>query len=226
MLDATESARARRVLRLSEGAAIQVFDGRGGAFRATLSGSAPGGRVRIACADPLPAPEPIVRLTVGVAILKGDGMTAIVRQLAELGVDRVRPLLTERSEGRTSASRQRRWQSAALAGTRQCGGALVPDVEAPVRLTDWMTEPLPEARFIALPGDAAASGTASGRWRYAGNRVALAVGPEGGFSPAEAEAARTRGWRPLRLGNRVLRTGTAAATAAARILIPVSLPGR
>ncbi len=221
VLDAAESARARRVLRLPDGASIQVFDGKGGAYLATVSGPAPGGRVQVACAEPLATPESTVQLTVGIAIPKGDGMTAVVRQLAELGVARVAPLLTERSEGSAAPSRRKRWEAAALSGTRQCGGALVPEVTAPARLSDWMAGALPETRLIAAPG----AGSEPDR-RHTGNRVVLVIGPEGGFSPAEAEAARACGFQARRLGNRVLRTGTAAVVAAARILIPAPSPNR
>ncbi len=209
------------MLRLSPGARVQVFDGRGGAWTATLCAPEPGISARLSCGDPLDATEPALRLSVGVAIPKADAMTGIVRQLAELGVFSVTPLLSERSEGSRGLSRQRRWEGAALSGVRQSGGARIPEIRMPTPFLEWIESPLPEARLLALPGEMPEPAELAPE-----DELVLGIGPEGGFAPAEAEAALARGFRPLGLGPRILRTGTAAVVAAARFLAPASLSGR
>ncbi len=196
------------MLRLRRGDEVEVFDGAGRAFAAAVAGESEG-VVEVRCRDAVPTPEAPIRLTAAVAIPKGDGMTALVRQLAELGAARIVPLLTERCEG--SRERLRRWEAAALSGVRQGGGARLPRVQPAAPFGAWIEGDLPTTRWIALPG--AARGPAPPT-----EDAAFAIGPEGGFTRAEAEAAAARGFRPLGLGGRVLRVGTAAVVAAARIL--------
>ena len=217
-LASAESHHLLRVLRLAPGAEVEVFDGVGRAFSATFVGADDDGRCLLRRRAPLPPREPAVRLTVGVAIPKGDGLTGIVRQLAELGAASITPVLTERSEGPTSPARLRRWRAAALSGTRQCGRAIIPAVTVPTPIETWVGAALPPERWIASPppAGAVACGAPPGR---AADRV-LAVGPEGGFSTEELHEAYRHGFHRLDLGERTLRTGTAVVVAAATLLRP------
>ncbi len=235
-LDAAESHRLLRVLRLGPGARVEVFDGRGRAFAACFAGADGEGNCLLVRGAELPPREPPVRLTVGLAIPKGDGLTAIARQLAELGVTALIPLTTERSEGAASPSRLPRWRAAALSGTRQCGRALVPEICPPAAFGPWIGGSLPPQRWIASPTppegsprsvreslSPGAAGAAPSREELAEaaaksagtSSIVVLIGPEGGFSPAEFEAAAARRFRRLDLGERILRTGTAALVAAA-----------
>ena len=167
-----------------------------------------------------------MRLAVGLAIPKGDGLTGIARQLAEIGATSIVPLVTERSEGGRSPTRLRRWRAAALSGTRQCGRAVVPEVAAPIPFGVWIRDVLPGDRWIASPRRTAEDFPGPAPPPPAGDR-ALAVGPEGGFSLEELRAATRHGFRRLDLGERILRTGTAAVLAAAALLpAPAPVSGR
>ncbi len=216
-LEEAESHYLLRVLRLEPGVEVEVFDGVGRAYAARFLAADGRGRCRLAVDAEVPSREPGRRLTLAVAPPKGDGLTRVARQLAELGASRLIPLITERtSDGRR---RPARWREAALSGTRQCGRARIPRVERPVAFADFLAAPLPPVRRIAsltpLPGV-----RQSGQSPPAGDGrdLVVAIGPEGGFAPGELAAARDRGFVRLDLGERVLRTATAAVIAAARLL--------
>ena len=223
LLSDAESHHARRVLRLGPGAEVEVFDGDGRAFAALLWKLDAAGRCLLRRLDPLPARESLIRLTVAVAIPKGDGLTVIVRQLAELGASSVVPLTTERSEGTTAPSRVRRWRAAALAGARQCGRAAVPTIHAPEDWGSFLRGALAGERWIAVPGSPGADGPAVAPLAAPAEQV-VAIGPEGGFSDRELGDAERRDFRRLCLGSRVLRTGTAAVVATTVLLGEPSAP--
>ena len=218
-LDAGETHHLLRVLRLRPGAAIEVFDGAGQAFSARFVGVDGEARCLVERGGALPTREPGIRLEVGVAVPKGDGLTAIVRQLAEIGAGTIVPLTSEHSEGRAAPDRLARWRAAALSGTRQSGRATVPTVAAPAPFAGWLRGRLAPDRWIASPRTARTIPQSPPGLRAAGDRV-LAVGPEGGFSAGELEDAHRHGFRRLDLGERILRTGTAAVVAAALLLRP------
>ena len=216
-LDAAETHHLLRVLRLRPGADIEIFDGAGNAFSARFVEVDGEARCLVERGAALPAREPGIRLAVGVAVPKGDGLTAIVRQLAEIGAGTIVPLTSEHSEGRTAPDRLARWRAAALSGARQSGRAAVPTVAAPAPFEGWLRGNLAPDRWIAAPRTARAVPEGTPGPRAAGGRV-LAVGPEGGFSAGELEDAHRHGFRRLDLGERILRTGTAAVVAAALLL--------
>lgn len=238
-LDEGESHRFLRVLRLGSGAEVEIFDGAGQAFSARLAAVETDGRCRLERGAPVAAREAAVRLTLAVAIPKGDAFTDICRQLSEIGAAVVAPLVTERTEGAATPARLRRWRAAALAGSRQSGRAGVAEILPAASFAEWLREGGTFARrWIAAPDrpdredrddrpdrdeapvgpagplssasrpDSAASSPVSP------NSVVAAIGPEGGFTPDEAAAALRRGFGRLDLGERVLRTPTAAAVAA------------
>lgn len=218
-LDAAETHYLLRVLRLGPGAEIEIFDGAGNAFSARFVGMDEEARCLVERGPPLPPRESGIRLAVGVAVPSGDGLTAVVRQLAEIGADTIVPLTSEHSEGRATPARLARWRAAALSGTRQSGRAAVPTLADPVPFEDWIRGKLAADRWIASPRAAQAAAHGVPLPEAAGGRV-LAVGPEGGFSARELEDSHRHGFRRLDLGERILRTGTAAVVAAALLLRP------
>lgn len=218
-LDAAETHHLLRVLRLRPSAEIEIFDGAGNAFSARFVGVDGEDRCLVERGAALPPREPGMRLAVGVAVPKGDGLTAIVRQLAEVGADTIVPLTSEHSEGRATPARLTRWRAAALSGTRQSGRATLPAVAEPAPFEKWLRGKLAPDRWIASPWTARAAPHGTPAPEAAGGRV-LAVGPEGGFSARELEDAHRHGFRRLDLGEGILRTGTAAVVAAALLLRP------
>src|SRR3954466_7094557 len=117
------------VLRLGPGAELEVFDGRGGRFRATLAASG----LEIGAA--LPSPGRRGDIVLAQALAKGEKMDLVVQKATELGAVRIVPLTTERSVVRLDAdrgaARTARWRRIAEQAARQCGRADVPTIDGP-----------------------------------------------------------------------------------------------
>ncbi len=204
-----------RVLRLGVDDVITVFDGRGAQFYARIQALARG-EVQIVLGEPCAGePESDLRLTLAQGVARGERMDWVVQKAVELGVTCIVPVVTERSVVRLDAAqalnRQRHWQAIAVAACEQCGRTWLPEVAAPVPLHAWL-ETLAPGGLRVLPSLAAAPLAAL---PPAASAVQVLIGPEGGLSPSEADAARARGFQAVGLGPRVLRTETAAVVALA-----------
>jgi 16S rRNA (uracil1498-N3)-methyltransferase len=207
-----------RVLRITPGAAVRVFDGRGLERHARVRHV---GRhdVQVDITGPAtPAEEGRLRVTLAQALLKGDKIDGVIRDAVMMGVAAVQPLLTARTDVPPSAvargGRLDRWRRISIASAKQCGRAVVPDVLAPVRLEACLEHDRSDLRlFLREP----AAGDAEPVSRLAcGEGVISAlvlVGPEGGWSADECAHAEAAGCRPLRLGRRTLRADAAALIA-------------
>jgi 16S rRNA (uracil1498-N3)-methyltransferase len=197
------------VLRLAPGAALEVFDGRGGRYAATIG---PGfqdlvlGPREVAPAAPL-------ELALLVALAKGEKMELVVQKATELGVARILPFEAERSvvrlEPEKGEERAARWRRIAAEAARQCGRADVPEVAAPVDLGRALGALAPGTRvFVFHPGGGKLDGAAPAA-------AAAVVGPEGGLTDDEVAACERAGASRAALGPRVLRAETAAIVAVA-----------
>ena len=138
------------------------------------------------------------------------------QKAVELGIGNIQPLASERSVVRLSGERAEKrvahWQGVVISACEQSGRNRVPEV-APIRpLLDWLGQQgEPGLRLILSP---TAKIGLRDLPKPTGN-ITLLIGPEGGLSPAEAEAAQRYGFTPVQLGARVLRTETAALAALA-----------
>lgn len=199
-----------RVLRLRPGDPVDYTDGEGRIGSGVFDGDT------IVRGEEAIRPRPRPEVAVAVAVPhRGERLRFAVEKLAELGVDLLVWLETDRGEARPPrADKVHSWSVAAL---EQSKGIWLMTTDGPVRLTDiasfWATRHGP-AGVVALvhPGGPAPA-EAAGEWPP-GSPVILCVGPEGGFTAAEAAST------PLRvgLGGRILRTETAATVAAALVL--------
>ncbi|MCA3178150.1 MAG: 16S rRNA (uracil(1498)-N(3))-methyltransferase [Burkholderiaceae bacterium] len=229
-LDADASHHALRVLRLRAGDPVELFDGSGPRWPGRLLDEDPRG-ASVALGAPVHAgTESPIALGLAQALPAGDRMDWVVEKAAELGATAIQPLFSRRSllrlDGARAAKRLAHWRRIAVAACMQCGRDRVPAVLEPVPLDRWVVEPgdpgapaaaarpVPAAsRWLLSPHDGAAIGALgpvpAAAW--------LLVGPEGGLDDAEDARARAAGWRPLRLGPRVLRTETAGLAALAAL---------
>lgn len=202
------------VLRLPPGAPIEVFDGRGVAYDAVFEGGE-----SVALGPRRQVPPPAARVWLAFALAKGEKADLVVQKATELGVSRLLPFQAGRSVVRLDAARAagrvRRWRRIAEEAARQCGRSEVPEVSAPGTLESALaTVPAAFARILFHAGE----GESLGALCAPGAEGFLAVvGPEGGLTGAEVDAARTAGCRLGSLGPRVLRAETAAIAAAALI---------
>jgi 16S rRNA (uracil1498-N3)-methyltransferase len=213
-----ESAHVGRVLRLGVGDAVRVFDGRGREWHARIVAAARG-RVEVELgATVTPAPEPRVRYTVAMAVLKGDGTDETIRDAVMMGAVRLRPFVAARSEvslnALARAHRHARWQRIALASVKQCGRALVPVIDAPGGLDPLLDDPTDPLRALLVEPACTAAAVAFAALPPP-SAVTLAIGPEGGWTADEVTRAVERGWRPVRLGPRTLRASAMALAALA-----------
>lgn len=219
MLSADEGAHLTRVLRLRPGAPIVLVDGRGGACAATIEAVRPEVRARVG--EPIaPAPEPRVPVALAPAVLKGDAFDQVVRDAVMLGVATILPVISTRTEMKCAAlargRRIDRWTRIAVASMKQCGRAVLPAVAPSVDLRALLEAPVEGARLMLVEPQARGSDRVSIATLAAHPVPAAAtllVGPEGGWTPEEVEAAREHGWTLLALGGRTLRAQTAPTVA-------------
>ncbi|MDR9438255.1 MAG: 16S rRNA (uracil(1498)-N(3))-methyltransferase [Halomonas sp.] len=201
-----------RVLRLAEGAPLLLFDGAGLEARAVIA-EATRKRVvaRIEAVVPGAGESPFA-VHLGQAISKGDRMDYAIQKAVELGVAAITPLYTEHGDVRLRGERESKklahWQAVAASACEQCGRATLPPVYPPIGLADWLAGRDEALRLVLHPGTAG-----SLEQREAPATAALLIGPEGGLSEAEVEAALAGGFAPLSLGPRILRTETAPVVA-------------
>jgi 16S rRNA (uracil1498-N3)-methyltransferase len=206
-----------RVLRARPGDAVTLFDGAGGEAQARVLRV---GRAETELAidsprrpDVAAAGTALVLLT---AVPRGGRMDFLVQKCSELGVSRIVPVIASRSVARPEPGRRARWEKIAREASRQSGRADVPAVAAPVALAAALAAPeLPGRRLLLSPEAGGRSLRSLMPDRAA---TALLIGPEGGFAPAESEAARAAGFQLVSLGSHILRVETAAIVAVALAL--------
>ena len=215
-LDESVAHHATRVLRLAAGDAVTLFDGTGGEFEAILERvDKRGAAARVLRFVPVERESPLA-VTLAQGIAANDAMDAAIRRATELGVTSMQPLVTARSAplppGERGDKRIAHWRQIAIAGCEQCGRNRIPEVAPPQSLADWLAG-WTGGGIVFLPG---ATRSVAMIPRPAAP-LALLIGPEGGFDAREVAAAQARGFEPLALGPRVLRTETAAAAGLALV---------
>jgi len=207
------------VLRLREGDECVLFNSDGSDYRARIA--AAGKRevtVEILSVTPVDNESPL-RIILVQGIARGEKMDLILQKATELGVVGIVPVLAERTEVKLDAERTEKrmahWRSVIVSACEQSGRARVPELATPAalaRASAAITEgslkltldPAGEYRLATL----AALGTHS---------IAIAIGPEGGWSPRDRETLRAAGFSGLQLGPRILRTETAGLAAIAAL---------
>ena len=213
------SRQVRRVLRLRPGDTIVVFDGTGREHTARITALEREGVQAEVIATSVPRTEPSARVTLCIAIVKPDRLELAFEKCTELGAARFVPLVTERVQGGAAAApsdaRLARWRRIVREAAEQSGRLIVPDVAAPVQLLEAVSAMAAEGPALLLyEGEerAGLAGTLAGLQLAA---LSLLVGPVGGFTQAEVDAAAHAGAKVVGLGRRVLRTETAAIAALA-----------
>ena len=237
-----------RVLRLSAGDRLTVFDGQGREAAATVVSTSPAGtELHLGPFQAMSRESPLAIVVIQ-ALCTGDKMDWVVQKATELGAAAIWPVQTQRSLVRLdpgrAEKRREHWQRIAEAAAAQSGRNRVPLI-APVRsFADAVSEASPQDNVLAdsgRPNPIALRDTAEGEpcdtrrasdcWLLDPNasaavsaaplssdrRLFIAIGPEAGFTEAEAALARQAGFLGVRCGPRVLRTETAAATVLAAV---------
>jgi 16S rRNA (uracil1498-N3)-methyltransferase len=146
-------------------------------------------------------------------------MDWIIEKAVELGATAFIPLAASRSVVKLSADRaekkMRHWQGIMAAAAEQCGRNRLPHLAEPVNFTQWVAQTDLHKRLLLSPrGTLSLSGWAK---HHPAQAVTLIIGPEGGLTPAEEQAAIKHGALCLTMGERVLRTETAGLAAMAAL---------
>jgi 16S rRNA (uracil1498-N3)-methyltransferase len=210
-----------RILRLRAGSVVTAFDPEARLEAEMTLVAADTNSVLARFAEPVAAR--IVGLT-GVTLIqcagKGDKVDEVVRAATALGASAIVIAQSERTvaRGTPSSERRDRLRAIALDAARQSGRGDLPELRGPLPLSDVLTEmgAAPSLKLCLEPTAGTTLGAAlAGR---AGRELVLLVGPEGGFSPTERDAAERAGFMLVRLGALVLRTELAGAAALGAVL--------
>jgi 16S rRNA (uracil1498-N3)-methyltransferase len=219
---------ARDVLRLGLGDTLRLLDGVGGEYAARITLVTRRGVMARVGAREEGLPQPAVRLTLCLGLLKAARFEWALQKGTELGVAAFQPLLTERAVAATEefgAAKRRRYERILAEALEQCGGAWLPALAPPRTLAEALASAPADAIILipweeeaAAPLTATLAREAARREGAAHSAVWLCIGPEGGFSAREVTLARAAGALAVTLGPRILRAETAAIVAAALAL--------
>jgi 16S rRNA (uracil1498-N3)-methyltransferase len=210
------------VNRARVGDTVVAFDGRGSEWICELAGDKKNAAVlKVRFKQRFKALD--YEITLGQALPKGAYMDAIVRKATEIGVARIVPLESERTQvhldGNRSDKKIEKWQTAALEAAKQCGNAFVPEIQPVENAATFMeTAHGYDLKLIAsLQPGARSLKTVLAAFRTNQKRspqkVLWLIGPEGDFTPAEMSLSKNTGFEPITLGPLVLRCETAAVYA-------------
>jgi 16S rRNA (uracil1498-N3)-methyltransferase len=205
-----------QVLRLRMGAALRLFDGNGHECEATLQSFGRGHVTLLAGAAVEGPAEPALDLYLAQGITRHDRMDLILQKAVELGVSTIQPLWMQRSQshlkGERMEKRVQHWQGVIISACEQCGRNTLPALLPASGPAEWLQSGCDASLKLMLqpgsPHTLPALAPPDGR-------IVLLVGPEGGLNAEEQGDALAAGFTGLRLGQRLLRTETAALAALA-----------
>jgi 16S rRNA (uracil1498-N3)-methyltransferase len=218
-LSDAEAHHAIHVVRVRLGERVVVMDGVGHELLCEVTGT---GRhqVDLAVRQRVELPRLPFRLTLLQAITKAKSMDLIIQKATELGAARVVPIVSERSVARPDPDHPTRkveqWRAVAIEAIKQCGAPWLPELDAPVPPAAFVAARPPCAVMLLAslqpgarhPRECLRAAREQGQMPP--NDVAVWVGPEGDFTPAELQTIQSAGAQPIRLGPLVLRSETAA----------------
>lgn len=214
------------VLRLRVGASVILFNGQGGEYTARLVTVAKkNAKLQILEYKNIEC-ESALQLTLVQAISRPDHMDYTIQKAVELGVQRIVPVITERSPplDKTKISkREQHWRKIIINACEQCGRNHLPTLHHTLSLTAWFTEPqlgiymvlsptgksrLHDVNIHLSPKNRQISSLSEKE--VEGDFITLLIGAEGGLNEVEIQQAMQAGYVDIRLGQRILRTETAA----------------
>lgn len=204
------------VLRLRDGEEVIVLDGTGMEYvvrledvRREVCGTIVHSRASGA--------EPCHPVTLYQGLLKGAKLELVLQKCTEIGVSRFVPVITARSVGgEPGLEKRRRYEAIVREAAEQCGRGRIPQIEA---VTTWNEAVVDASQRgqIVLPWEGA-TGEGVPNNLEGGGDVGVLIGPEGGLTAEEVQAARSHGAHVITLGPRILRAETAALIASALVL--------
>lgn len=213
-ISGAEARHIGKVLRLRQGDEIVLFDGKGREYWGTIE-SRGLHRIRVKIGKTsTPRRESPIEVVLGQGLVKGDTMDYVVQKTTELGVSAIFPFISSRTIpilGRERAERRwNRWKRITVESAKQCGRPIPPRVEGVRDLGSILGWPWRDfVKLILWEREERSLRKRMGEVDKKSRKFLFLVGPEGGFSEGEISAARGRGFVPVGLGPRILRSETA-----------------
>ena len=206
-----ETHHLQKVLRLNAGDEIHVFDGRGNEYKCLiLEFENKRAIARVLMQVEPTEPESPIDLNLAVALIKGDKFDLVIQKAVELGVSKVVPIITMRSDvkAKNVGKKLERWRKIIIEASKQCGRATLMEIEAPQEFSELIDSAGGTlVLFSEKNGDLFSN-------LKADKKITAVVGPEGGWDKSEIEAAQKSGFEVVTLGGRILRAETAAISIA------------
>jgi len=215
LLDPDETRHLREVLRLREGAFVQIFDGEGKEFICVIEQiNKKETSLKIQEEIAPSAPESGLNLTLAVALMKGEKYDLVVQKAVELGVTKLVPLLTKRcdikiKDAKDVEKKSERWRKIALEAAKQSGRAKLMKIGTLAEFENFIESSENDTKILFAE-------RGGGRFSEikAGKNITAMTGAEGGWEDSEIEAAWTKGFQIITFGGRILRAETAAIAVA------------
>lgn len=206
------------VLRADDGHTLELFNGDGNNYIATLKRAGKKVIAKIQSSAPNLNESPLSTLLVQ-SVSRGDRMDTTVQKCVELGISDIQPVYTRHSIPALKGDRANRklehWQAIAVSAAEQSGRSVVPKITPALPLAQWLQTHWPKEKdnlatgWVLDPESIQPLSMAAGNNSCVPNRHALLIGPESGLEPTEIDAAVNSGFNAVRFGRRILRTETA-----------------
>jgi 16S rRNA (uracil1498-N3)-methyltransferase len=214
LLTGSPARHMSKALRMQPGDTVVLFDGSGCEYDAIINSVAKSAVELSTGIARIPPTESSLEIELWQGVSKGSRMDSVVQKATELGVMRIRPVLTKHGMVKLDAARADKrtehWQEVAVSACEQSGRAVVPKIMLPIKLEAALGALNKNDQAVMLvPGDYPALGAAP----LSGTSIILIIGPEGGFSSGEEALAKSLGVTLGSMGPRILRTETAPLAA-------------
>lgn len=226
------------VLRFRQGDTVTICDANGVDHTGVVSEISPAKAVLSLVASVKNEAEPPYHVFLYQGAAKGERMDFVIQKAVELGADRIIPTVTMRSiakyKANDSGAKISRWQKIAEEAARQSGRANIPEVSAPMTFVSAVHEAAEKCDLILIPWEEENKSTLpqvinrfvdqfGSSWKDEKKKIAVFIGPEGGFDSSEIDIAIQSSASPVSLGKRILRTETAGMAVLAMLLYRLEL---
>ncbi len=219
IVDQDDVKHIERVLRLKQGDRVEICDGQNTEYIAEIY-SMDKKEIKLSMIEKWSSrTEPPIEITLFQGIPKAAKMDVIIQKCTELGIARIVPVITERTivqlkDQKSEEKKVERWQKIADEAAKQSKRGIIPQIALPVAFSESVKNG-PKFDLAVIPYEKETAVGLKGvlRQRVNAKKVAIYIGPEGGFGEREIEEAKQAGIVPVTLGPRILRTETAGFVA-------------
>lgn len=167
--------------------------------------------------------EPETKVTLYQALPKASKMDLIIQKTVELGVHSIIPIITDRvvvrlAKDKDVLKKQARWQRISEAAAKQSGRGITPTIHRPMTYSQAIMDPGKSLKLVLWEGERDRGLRSILDKHQDGNNIAVLIGPEGGLTQGEVSLAGGKGWIPVSLGPRILRTETSSLSVLSAIM--------